>query len=508
MNSPEFYSKNFVYDIDTEVRLLDIDECNDVSSRISETPVFPTEYRIYSATHDASTKQIVYDNISYALDTPKAGDRLILTNMTEAADRITLNGIQADIEMKSGNSGKQQIYNYGGTVTLSVWDETLKNTVCEVLECEVIACQESKNRLTVKSDEMNELSEWVGRINNPDSNIELYVIDTTSVDITPYVEYVINSEETAEDGSTRIQTAFIPVHEDDIDNFADDTMVKLRVEYTDTDALVIDHPMIVNESAYRVLRHEERFVPGLDSSIDGYVIVGHIDTGYFDSLRNRDIFDEVAMRRDSSAKVSYDVPHWRFTMKPLHESAVEYSVDVTKDADETLYVYNDFKFYGQKTIVDYDDGKLMLGAYIDDQYAARVMRYDPIDLVNIWSDEMIDGSVYAFRNAPVTVEPGRKVIICGPEQIDSLEDGWKQRWKWRNYVIEDLTNLRDRKPQDMNKILLFETDSSILSVKPELLGSQFIELYVRDVYGNVISNKGGGNLMVQEESEEEPVTLL
>jgi hypothetical protein len=53
-------------------------------------------------------------------------------------------------------------------------------------------------------------------------------------------------------------------------------------------------------------------------------------------------------------------------MKPLHESAVEYSLDVTKDADETLYVYNDYKFYGQKTVVDYDDGKLMLGAYLDD----------------------------------------------------------------------------------------------------------------------------------------------
>jgi hypothetical protein len=353
-NSLEFYSRNFVYGTDSEVSLLDETETRDVSSMISKVPEFPTEYKIYSAEHDASTKQIVYDNISYALDTPKEGDRLILTNMTESAYSVSVSGKRAVVDMKSGNPGKQQIYNLGGTVTLSVWDENLKDTVCEITGCDVIACRKPSKRkkevyyadgqLTVTSDDMSELNAWIGKINDRDSGIELYVIDTTSVDITGYVEHIINSSEYSEDASTWINTAFIPVDEDDIDNFAADTMIKLRVEYTDV--LEIQQPMIVNESAYRVIRHEERYVEWLDASVDGYVLDGHVDTGYFDGVRNRDIFDESLAGDESSNRVAYKVPMWRFTMKPLHESAVEYSVDVTKDADETLYVYNDYKFYG------------------------------------------------------------------------------------------------------------------------------------------------------------------
>ena len=64
------------------------------------------------------------------------------------------------------------------------------------------------------------------------------------------------------------------------------------------------------------------------------------------------------------------------------------------------------------------------------------------------------------------------------------------------------------KPQDMNKILLFESINDVISVKPQLLGSQFIELYLTDVYGNVIANKGGGNLMIRDYDNDDEVSLL
>ena len=60
------------------------------------------------------------------------------------------------------------------------------------------------------------------------------------------------------------------------------------------------------------------------------------------------------------------MPKLKIVIEPLHSSAVEYELRVTKDADETLYIYQDYRFYGQKTTVQYDDGQLMFGAYMDD----------------------------------------------------------------------------------------------------------------------------------------------
>jgi hypothetical protein len=80
-NTLDFFVGNATYDPSVEderVHLLTPDEINDASAAIKTIPEFPKEYRIYSATHETSTNVIVYDNISYALDTPKEGDRLIV----------------------------------------------------------------------------------------------------------------------------------------------------------------------------------------------------------------------------------------------------------------------------------------------------------------------------------------------------------------------------------------------------------------------------------------------
>ena len=64
-------------------------------------------------------------------------------------------------------------------------------------------------------------------------------------------------------------------------------------------------------------------------------------------------------------------------------------------------------------------------------------------------------------------------------------------------TIEDNSNWPNRQSK-MEKILLFESINDILSVKPYMLGSQSIELYCTDKYGNVIKNTGGGNIYVKE----------
>ena len=79
-----------------------------------------------------------------------------------------------------------------------------------------------------------------------------------------------------------------------------------------------------------------------------------------------------------------------------------------------------------------------------------------------------------------------------------IEDNvYKTLWKWKTYGIEDNTNWKERQ-SNYEKLLLFESKNKILTVRPNTLGSQSIELYCMDKYGNVIKNTGGGNIFITE----------
>lgn len=143
----------------------------------------------------------------------------------------------------------------------------------------------------------------------------------------------------------------------------------------------------------------------------------------------------------------------------------------------------------------------MFGAYMDDQYAAVPMKYDPLDLHNIWfsNDEFdTDAAWFKYTDFPVTVTPGRKVILRNSSDVSQFMKGWKTSWKWSNYVIEDMSNIREEDTNETLKPkLIFESDNNVLSVMPELLGTQKAELTLTDLYGNVIRNDRGGNLYVR-----------
>ena len=298
-NTLDFFVGNATYDPSVEderVHLLTPDEIDDASAAIKTIPEFPKEYRIYSATHETSTNVIVYDNISYALDTPKEGERLILTNMTESAYSVTKTDNYVHIGMNSGNPRKQQIYNVGGTVTLCVWDENTKTILAETEDVSVQRCvypteeeQESvfyeNGSIEVAVSDWNnsDVSPYIDNINDHDSGVELYVIDTTEIDVTKYIDYVVIDTST-NDGSTYFNMTFVPVDEKDADNFNEDTMVKMRVEFTDKEQ---NCKMFVNEAAFRVLKKDIRHTETADKETTeyGYWLLGRINTDFFDKLR-------------------------------------------------------------------------------------------------------------------------------------------------------------------------------------------------------------------------------
>ena len=134
------------------------------------------------------------------------------------------------------------------------------------------------------------------------------------------------------------------------------------------------------------------------------------------------------------------------------------------------------------------------------------MKYDPLDLYNIWFDaDRLDSgaSWFKYTDFPVTVTPGRKVVLKNSGDVSQFMNGWKTSWKWSNYVIEDISNIRNEETNEtLRQKLLFESDNTVLSVMPELLGTQKAELTLTDLYGNVIRNNRGGNLYVRSTEDD------
>ena len=69
-------------------------------------------------------------------------------------------------------------------------------------------------------------------------------------------------------------------------------------------------------------------------------------------------------------------------------------------------------------------------------------------------------------------------------------------WNWQSYIIEDQDNWHGSLDL-VNKQTIFKSVNNILTVKPELLGTQTVEMKCIDVYGNRLINHGEGAVYVK-----------
>ena len=232
---------------------------------------------------------------------------------------------------------------------------------------------------------------------------------------------------------------------------------------------------------------------------------------WLEELSNRNIYtrlDETQRSRTEEMYI-YKTRSLNFVMKPLHIVPVQYMLRVNKDARERMYRYSKY-FYGSNVQVEYNPRQLLFDSYFDDSYTASISRFEPLDAKQMWRDlsEVIievdaDGTpynLYAYRNFPITVQKNRNVIVRPSSEMPQIKDGYQTLWKWKCYAIEDNSNWREH-VANKSKNLLFEARNNVLSVSPDMLGPQFVELYCMDVYGNVIANKEGGNIFVDSADE-------
>ena len=163
-----------------------------------------------------------------------------------------------------------------------------------------------------------------------------------------------------------------------------------------------------------------------------------------------------------------------------------------------------------QTNVVYNPYQLLFDDYVDDTYSVSDSHFDHDVLKEMWTDPtdvFQDATLYLYKNMPITVGTDRYLIVRPCKNVPQIESGYQVKWRWMSYGLEDKTNWKDNRG-NMDKILLFESKNHILTVTPNMFGSQFIELYCMDKYGNVIKNTRGGNVIVDSERSTEKVHTL
>ena len=503
---------------------MDSSDYIDVSNSVETEPVFPMNYKIYGAEHDTEDNKIVYDSISYAIDTPKNSDYLMLTNLTEKVSDVT-DG--KNLHMSLSCHHKQNVYVKNGYVNLCLYDENLnkvlwegKRSVTAVVNPSIgyRVTDTSNGRITVNTALDSSI---VNCVKDKTNNKNLYVLSDNYIDV-PLNASIVNDKEN--------RVAFIPVyynhndsHNDSyVDEFEEnysldtslrvfpiDTMVKLTAYVMDGSTLVT-----LSETAYRIIDTSiHTYISdnnAADSSVMcGYVIDGNVDLEFLNNLHNVNVYkyDSSILAENDMHYYTYKPDDVRFKLQPVTSRPVNYMLRVNKDALEQSYMYSDYKFYGIRTSVEFNTKQLLFDSYYDDSFAFKNYRYEPTTLYEMWWN--FDGDVkpsvdeyplYVYRNFPITVNQGTRVIVRAGDDIESLESGYKKKWTWKTALLEDNSNWDNHK-SGSRKIELFESVNDMLSVKPFYLGYQSIELECIDKYGNRIVNNGGGNMCVIDKDE-------
>ena len=87
----------------------------------------PKSYRIYDIQHDYTDNTILYDNISYAIDTPKNNDWLIISNLSEIITGI--DGNRKKLKMLDENPGKMDVFTTDTSINIVVYDNLMHEDI-------------------------------------------------------------------------------------------------------------------------------------------------------------------------------------------------------------------------------------------------------------------------------------------------------------------------------------------------------------------------------------------
>lgn len=485
-------------------------------------PIYPQTYRIYDIDPIVdSPNTIEYDNISYAIDTPKPGNFIIFNNFTEQVLNITKSNDIYKFTLVDESPNREILQN-SSYVGLCIYDCIQKDILVDIYPFEVqkfytfdssivdssyYRFDVNNSYITVKKtanmlnkDTFDDIynksieSSVNSSINSSaffTNSINAYVYTANEHVFDPTDEIILDTSNLLSYIHTSNKKQYFMKNQVIKICYADETVI--HNDYTDK--------AIDNETAYRIINVNQN-----EDKTFTYTINGLIDLDKYHNNACRTMSD--------GGKLITKNPY-KLKMCPAHLRAAQYVLRVNGYGEEFTSRYN--KGVVQRTSVTYDPKSLLFDSYLDTTYSAQVFDYDPKLLQNIWIDaktQYENEALYIYRDKPVTISKGRNIILRPDVSQNILSESFNDtsvqlriHWDWKSYIIDDHETFESEQGL-IDKQVVFKSANKILSIKPELLGSQSPNMICCDVYGNRVINEADGFVYVDADGSNNTVGKL
>lgn len=332
-----------------------------------------------------------------------------------------------------------------------------------------------------------------------------YVYNATSLlfkdidinDVDNYIQVDYDNNET---------TIIIPNNADDHTTYKLGDVIKLCYfkQQDQNESLYKHTTAICNEASYRIKYVDTE--PLEDTYNHIYVIDGIFDlyklnNKLYNNIAKHEIMSDTSL--NNKYKLSYEPIC--ISISPTHLNAVQYILRAAKAGEEVADTYNGAVI--TKTEVTYEGCPLLFNSYLDTNYSISIFRYNPKTLSDMWYTDFSEylktdnDKLYLYNNKPITIDKDRILLIgyndtenilLNPEDID-----YNILWDWNSYLIYDVPNKLIQQDY-IDRYCVLQSKNKMLSVTPNIMGPQDIQLSVMDIYGNKVINKGSGILYIQK----------
>ena len=525
VNNKDFYQKNSLgikLNEQQQKKLFD-----DITT-FGNYPIYPQTYRIYDIDPLVdSPNTIEYDNISYAIDTPKPGNFIVFNNFTEQILSISKNNDIYKFTLVDESPNREILMN-SSYVGLCIYDCIQKDILTDIYPFEVqnfythdssiidssyyrfdlnnsyITVKKTSNMLNSKEFD-NIYQKSIESSVNSSINSSAFFANSINAYLYTANEYVFidgNGNSTIDKEitlDTSNNLSYVHITKDNKQRFMQNQVVKIC--YTDETVIHNDYTdnAIDNETAYRIINILQN-----EDNTYTYTLNGLIDLKKFN---NKLYHNKAEKTLQGSGKLITRNPY-QLKMCPAHLRAAQYVLRVNSYGEEFTSRYN--KGVVQRTSVTYEPKPLLFDSYLDTTYSAQVFDYDPKLLQNIWINAKLqyeNENLYVFKDKPVTISKGRNIILIpDPSQnilsqkFNNIDIPLRVHWDWKSYIIEDQETWQTDQGL-IDKQIVFKSANKILTIKPELLGSQSPNMICCDIYGNRVINEADGFIYIDKGEE-------
>ena len=484
---------NDFYRFNKHGELLSTDDTSILLSECDINIKYPKSYHIYDIDYNLDDNYVEFDNISYAIDTPKNNDYVIFDTLNERCinssiidDSINSSSMVGFIKLSMLDENPNKIGLYANVfsddkkqLSLFAYDSLNKEIFTIAKNLQIIDAlavnqyndtnYESDSYIIVNSGNMSLNASINDTLLNCFDNYKVYVLNTTEYRIIPESSSTANI---TYDYSNQQST--ISINAEQV--FNNEDVVKIRY-YMDVST---SENKIINETAYRIIN----VVKNVSTDAYEYTLNGLPNTVLLDSS-------------NVNAYIMYAASH-----------PVMYLTNIIGNA----YEYNEVIGYENYSIIrdyfNFNQNRLFLDDYIDDTYGIEVNDYDYMNGKKYWFDysqyigNAEDMNMYYYHQFPVSVIQGDELIFRAHNSNNTFKEGYKKDWKVSVMSIDDIENT-NRIINNNNKETLFRSVNDKLTIKPYMLGSHNIQLTCTDIYGNRLVNEGEGLLFVKESETDE-----